>query len=118
MVVIGNQEYEDRAWCRLEQLVYCSVCEKPFFDTLPHPKSLGPAAIACGDNHNWKKILRDPRAGHVTFEADKDQINELTDIVSKYWGHCWARSTFNTSNLNNVNTLAFDKTEVHMGSNS
>lgn len=118
MVVLGSEEYEGRAWCRMEQLNFCSFGEMPFFDTLPHPKALGPAAIACGDGHNFKKILQDPRKGKVTVESDMKHIAVLTDIAAKYYGQSWARSSFSPTNLDNYNKLEFGKTQVHMGSNS
>lgn len=90
MLVVANPEYEDRAWCRLEQVLYAAFSAKPVFTVTPSPASVQGAQRWLSD---WKKKLLNPATGNLTSDADRAAVTLLTEIAVRHYSQSWVYPT-------------------------
>mmetsp|Transcript_7073 Transcript_7073/g.17091 ORF Transcript_7073/g.17091 Transcript_7073/m.17091 type:complete len:463 (+) Transcript_7073:110-1498(+) len=116
-------EYESRAWCRLERLMFAAFVApnneflEPDFvfdktaERLPNGE-LMPSEEA-------HEPLPDPAEGSLSMEEDRALIADLSDLCATHWSKCWKDGLLQAVEKNAglgkaIRELNFGKTKVRM----
>mmetsp|Transcript_31724 Transcript_31724/g.58243 ORF Transcript_31724/g.58243 Transcript_31724/m.58243 type:complete len:406 (-) Transcript_31724:97-1314(-) len=115
-------EYEARAWCRLERVLFASFVA-PNNEFL-HSNFTFDADAERLPNNELKPSaedpskLPDPTKGYLSWGGDGPLIDDLTKLCKMHWGKCWKDGLMDIcetkGKLENLRTLKFDFTQVRM----
>lgn len=116
------REYEGRAWCRVERLMFAAFVA-PNNEFISQYFRFSKAAERLANNElkprsEERAMLPDPEEGHLSYPADVAIIRELKNLCTKHWGKCWRddllRIVEEKNGLKGVRSLQLGETEVRL----
>lgn len=127
IVCYDTPDYESRAWCRIERLIFIAFVAPnnefvtPDFRFDPSAKrrpngDLIPEVEECA-------CVCDPDDGFLSYAADAVMIRELNTLCATHWGKCWKDGLMAAckDSLKSLQSLDFGATQVrhrHFGGKS
>jgi len=119
-------EYETRAWCRVERLMFAAFVapNNEFIDQdfkfKDHAERLENSELKeLKPRNEVHGVLPDPELGDLSYPTDKTLIQDLKSLCTKHWGKCWKDGLLEVVERNGVGLqgcrkLQLGKTEVRI----
>mmetsp|Transcript_42943 Transcript_42943/g.100877 ORF Transcript_42943/g.100877 Transcript_42943/m.100877 type:complete len:409 (-) Transcript_42943:141-1367(-) len=115
-------EYEIRAWCRLERVLFAAFVA-PNNEFLHSAFEFDESAERL-PNQELKPCkeeatrLPDPTKGSLSWQGDVGMIKDLTDLCKSHWGKCWKDGLLDTceekGKLQGIRGLDFKSTQIRL----
>lgn len=113
-----SPEYEARAWCRVERLMFTAFVA-PNNEFISHTFTFDPQAERLQNGELKPQVedtvaLPDPSAGELSHAEDAILIEELKALCSEHWGKCWKDGLMDIAEqrLEGIRSLEFGATKV------
>mmetsp|Transcript_34830 Transcript_34830/g.81338 ORF Transcript_34830/g.81338 Transcript_34830/m.81338 type:complete len:463 (-) Transcript_34830:77-1465(-) len=123
IICYDTPDYEARAWCRLERLMFAAFVapnneflEQDFVYDSSAERAPNGELIAAEEGH---ELLPDPDCGELSMKEDYDLIHDLKLLCSTHWAKCWKDGLLQAVEKKaglgrSIRELEFGKTKVRM----
>eukprot|EP00927_Polykrikos_kofoidii_P032349 TRINITY_DN27592_c0_g1_i1.p1 TRINITY_DN27592_c0_g1~~TRINITY_DN27592_c0_g1_i1.p1 ORF type:complete len:1631 (-),score=249.87 TRINITY_DN27592_c0_g1_i1:130-4839(-) len=114
IVCFDSPEYDVRGWCRAERLLFATFVAPNFEYINDRFRFLGdPSQQPARED---RVALPDPSKGVLSYDSDREVVNELIQICCAHWGACWKDGLMDIVEqklkLNSVRSLRLETTEI------
>lgn len=120
IICYDTPEYEPRAWCRVERLLFTAFVA-PNSEFIGPDFTFDPSAPRLANNElkpqfEESAALPDPGAGLLTRQDDCIVIRELKSLCAEHWGKCWKDGLLEAveGKLRGVRALELGGTQVRL----